>query len=124
MLIQELHLMTKDDGCPEFSPHFDELILRIIESYQTMANYIENSLEDKKLNGTIATFIEAEQSLLFGHWLHPTPKSRQGMANWQQISFAPELQGSFQLHYFRVDPKIVKESSVLEKVRVNSFISL
>ncbi|MDD1502773.1 IucA/IucC family protein [Lysinibacillus sp. CNPSo 3705] len=115
MLIQELHLMAKADGCPEFSPHFDELILRIIESYQTMANYIENSLKDKKQHGANATFIEAEQSLLFGHWLHPTPKSRQGMANWQQMSFAPELQGSFQLHYFRVDPKIVKESSVLEK---------
>ncbi|MED3802243.1 IucA/IucC family protein [Lysinibacillus xylanilyticus] len=114
-LIQELHLMAKADGCPGFSLHFDELILRIIESYQTMANYIENSLEDKKQNGANATFIEAEQSLLFGHWLHPTPKSRQGMADWQQTSFAPELQGSFQLHYFRVDHKIVKESSVLEK---------
>ncbi|MFJ7981538.1 IucA/IucC family protein [Lysinibacillus xylanilyticus] len=114
-LIQELHLMGKADGCPGLSPHFDELILRIIESYQTMANYIENSLEDKKQNGANATFIEAEQSLLFGHWLHPTPKSRQGMANWQQMSYAPELQGTFQLHYFRVDRKIVKESSVLEK---------
>ena len=114
-LIQELHLMTKSDGCPGLSPHFDELILRLIESYQTMANYIENSLEYKKQNGANATFIEAEQSLLFGHWLHPTPKSRQGMANWQQIDFAPELQGHFQLHYFRVDRKIVKESSVLEK---------
>ncbi|MFJ7886596.1 IucA/IucC family protein [Lysinibacillus xylanilyticus] len=114
-LIQELHLMAKADGCPGFSIHFDELILRIIESYQTMANYIENSLEDKKQNGANATFIEVEQSLLFGHWLHPTPKSRQGMADWQQTSFAPELQGSFQLHYFRVDHKIVKESSVLEK---------
>ncbi|MGE7926556.1 IucA/IucC family protein [Lysinibacillus xylanilyticus] len=114
-LIQELHLMGKADGCPGLSPHFDELILRIIESYQTMANYIENSLEDKKQNGANATFIEAEQSLLFGHWLHPTPKSRQGMANWQQTSYAPELQGTFQLHYFRVDRKIVKESSVLEK---------
>ncbi|WP_427110242.1 IucA/IucC family protein [Lysinibacillus xylanilyticus] len=114
-LIQELHLMAKADGCPGFSLHFDELILRIIESYQTMANYIENSLEDKKQNGANATFIEAEQSLLFGHWLHPTPKSRQGMADWQQTSFAPELQGSFQLHYFRVDHKIVKESSVLEE---------
>ncbi|MGN4123446.1 IucA/IucC family protein [Lysinibacillus sphaericus] len=114
-LIQELHLMAKADGCPGLSSHFDELILRIIESYQTMANYIEKSLEDKKQNGANDTFIEAEQSLLFGHWLHPTPKSRQGMANWQQTSFAPELQGSFQLHYFRVDRKIVKESSVLEK---------
>lgn len=114
-LIQELHLMAKADGCSELSSCFDELILRIIESYQTMANYIEKSLEDKKPNGANDTFIEAEQSLLFGHWLHPTPKSRQGMAIWQQTSFAPELQGSFQLHYFRVDRKIVKESSVLER---------
>ncbi|WP_306790464.1 IucA/IucC family protein, partial [Escherichia coli] len=37
------------------------------------------------------------------------------MADWQQTSFAPELQGSFQLHYFRVDRKMVKEASVLEK---------
>ena len=100
----------------ELSSHFDELILRLIESYQTMTNYIENRMEDfEEQNGANDTFIEAEQSLLFGHWLHPTPKSRQGMANWQQTSFAPELQGSFQLHYFRVDRKIVKESSVLEK---------
>lgn len=115
MLIQELHFMAKADGCSGVNSHFDELILRIIESYQTMANYIEKSLEDKKQNGVNDSFIEAEQSLLFGHWLHPTPKSRQGMASWQQTSFAPELQGSFQLHYFRVDRKIVKESSVLEK---------
>ncbi len=114
-LIQELHLMAKADGCLGLSSHFDELILRIIESYQTMANYIEKSLEGKKQNGSNCTFIEAEQSNLLGHWLHPTPKSRQGMADWQQTSFAPELQGSFQLHYFRVDRKIVKESSVLEK---------
>lgn len=114
-LIQELHLMAKADRCPGLSFRFDELILRIVESSQTMANYIEKSLEDKKTNVVSDTFIEAEQSLLFGHWLHPTPKSRQGMASWQQTSFAPELQGSFQLHYFRVDSNIVKESSVLEK---------
>ncbi|WP_155590834.1 IucA/IucC family protein [Lysinibacillus cavernae] len=113
--IQELHFMAKADGCHGLSSHFDELILRIIESYQTMANYIEKRLEDKKQNEENSTFIDAEQSLLLGHWLHPTPKSRQGMPDWQQTSFAPELQGSFQLHYFRVDRKNVKESSILEK---------
>ncbi|WP_107840248.1 IucA/IucC family protein [Metasolibacillus meyeri] len=114
-LIQELHLMAKMNGCSGLYSHFDELLLRIIESYQTMTNYIEKNLKDNKQNEAPATFIEAEQSLLFGHWLHPTPKSRQGMANWQQTNFAPELQGSFQLHYFRIDRKIVTESSVLEK---------
>ncbi|WP_447402309.1 IucA/IucC family siderophore biosynthesis protein [Lysinibacillus sp. fkY74-1] len=113
-LIQELHCTTKMDGCLKLSSHFDELILRIIESYQTMAHYIEKSFEGDKLHRASDTFIEAEQSLLLGHWLHPTPKSRQGMADWQQTSFAPELQGSFQLHYFRVDRKMVNEASVLE----------
>lgn len=115
ILIQELHLMAKANGCSGLYSHFDELIFRLMESYQTMANYIEKSLEDKKEDRMIATFIEAEQSLVFGHWLHPTPKSRQGMANWQQTNFAPELQGSFQLHYFHVDRQMVKESSILEK---------
>ncbi|MBG9691107.1 IucA/IucC family protein [Lysinibacillus sp. RSDA_15] len=113
-LIQELHCTTKMDGCLKLSSHFDELILRIIESYQTMAHYIEKSFEGDKQHRASDTFIEAEQSLLLGHWLHPTPKSRQGMADWQQTSFAPELQGSFQLHYFRVDRKMVNEASVLE----------
>ncbi|MBG9753973.1 siderophore biosynthesis protein [Lysinibacillus sphaericus] len=113
-LIQELHCTTKMDGCLKLSSHFDELILRIIESYQTMAHYIEKSFEGDKQHRASNTFIEAEQSLLLGHWLHPTPKSRQGMADWQQTSFAPELQGSFQLHYFRVDRKMVNEASVLE----------
>ncbi|MGG3800705.1 IucA/IucC family protein [Metabacillus fastidiosus] len=115
-LIQELHLMAKSNGCPEFVSHFDELIFRLIESYQTMANYIENRMEDEKnIHLEKSTFIETEQSLLFGHWFHPTPKSRQGMANWQHERFAPELQGSFQLHYFQVDQTIVQESSVLRK---------
>src|SRR5690606_30430799 len=36
------------------------------------------------------------------HWLHPTPKSRQGVADWQQLRFSPELKGQFPLHYFGV----------------------
>jgi spermidine-citrate ligase len=121
-LIQELHLTAKSNGCHELASHFDELILRLIESYHTMTNYIENRMEDfEKLYSENSTFIETEQSLLFGHWLHPTPKSRQGMANWQHAIFAPELCGSFLLHYFQIDRKIVKESSIL-KVRASEII--
>jgi spermidine-citrate ligase len=115
-LIHELHLMAKANGYGASASHFDELILRLIESYHTMTNYIENRIEDAEtLYSENSTFIENEQSLLFGHWLHPTPKSRQGMAGWQQKSFAPELKGTFQLHYFQVDCTIVKQASVLEE---------
>lgn len=113
-LIQELHLMAKSNGCHELASHFDELVLRLIESYQTMAAYIENRMNDEAcLYSEDISFIETEQSLLFGHWLHPTPKSRQGMAAWQHPSYAPELKGHFQLHYFQIDKEIVKESSIL-----------
>jgi siderophore synthetase component len=115
-LIHELHLMAKENGCHELASHFDELIVRLIGSYQTMTAYIENRMKDSAgLYSENGTFIETEQSLLFGHWLHPTPKSRQGMADWQHGSFAPELAGSFQLHYFQVDRQIVKEASVLKE---------
>ncbi|USK44803.1 IucA/IucC family protein [Cytobacillus oceanisediminis] len=111
-LIHEMHLMAKANGCHELASHFDELVLRMIESYQTMAAYIEARMNDEdSLYSEDCTFIEAEQSLLFGHWLHPTPKSRQGMTGWQQPSYAPELKGQFQLHYFQFDREMVKESS-------------
>lgn len=115
-LIQELHLMSKSTCDTEYASHYDELILRLIESYQTMTNYIEKRMNDliaPPFNGM--KFIAAEQSLHFGHWLHPTPKSRQGMAQWQHNSFAPELEGSFQLHYFQVNHKLIKESSILQE---------
>jgi siderophore synthetase component len=111
-LIHELHLMAKSNGCHELASHFDELVLRLIESYQTMALYIEERMNDENsLYSEEITFIEAEQSLLFGHWLHPTPKSRQGMAGWQHPQYAPELKGRFQLHYFLVDRELVREAS-------------
>ncbi|MCM3707846.1 MULTISPECIES: IucA/IucC family protein [Cytobacillus] len=111
-LIHELHLMAKSNGCHELASHFDELVLRLIESYQTMALYIEERMKDENsLYSEESTFIEAEQSLLFGHWLHPTPKSRQGMAGWQHPQYAPELKGCFQLHYFQVDRELVREAS-------------
>ncbi|MCV9888051.1 IucA/IucC family protein [Metabacillus halosaccharovorans] len=115
-LIQELHLMARANGCYELASHYDELILRVIESYQTMTHYIEERKEDLPLlSEGDSTFIENEQSLLFGHWLHPTPKSRQGMSNWQQQSFAPELKGKFQLHYFQVDQDLITESSSMSE---------
>ncbi|WP_231687668.1 IucA/IucC family protein [Bacillus sp. CHD6a] len=108
--IQELNLQAKNNNCHEMTSHYDELILRLIDSYHTICTYMEKSYfknNDKRVEDY--RFLESEQSLLFGHWLHPTPKSRQGMATWQHDLYAPELKGSFQLHFFEVDQSIVKE---------------
>lgn len=110
-LIQELNVLTEGG-----SSHYDELILRLIDSYQTMSRFIEERKEEGEvLYSVYNRFIESERSLLFGHWFHPTPKSRQGMLTWQQKQFSPELEGAFKLHYFKVKREWIKEDSALEK---------
>ncbi|MET0574979.1 MAG: IucA/IucC family protein [Mesorhizobium sp.] len=61
-------------------------------------------------------FIAAEQSLYFRHPLHPTPKSLQGMADWQQAAYAPELRGGFQLIYFAATAHLVRGDSARDAV--------
>ncbi|MGF6174367.1 IucA/IucC family protein [Ensifer sp. 4252] len=85
-----------------------ELLIRVLESYQQTALYIDKALPYRENAGE---FLEAEQSLVFGHWLHPTPKSRQGMTYWQQESYAPELRGQFKLHYFAAKMDHVSHAS-------------
>lgn len=85
-----------------------ELLLRVIDSHQQININIEHALA-KPDEGN--DFIAAEQSLVFGHWLHPTPKSRQGMTFWQQETYAPEFHGRFQLHYFAARSDLVSHAS-------------
>ena len=90
-----------------------ELLMRIHESYQAMATYLEARQGDLTLSSL--SFIQSEQNILFGHWLHPTPKSKLGLAFWQQAHYSPELKGHFALHYFAVDLSIVTQASLFEK---------
>ncbi len=60
-------------------------------------------------------FRDAEQALPYGHLLHPTPKSRRGIADRDAPTYAPELGGSFRLHYFRADPDVVAQESAREE---------
>ncbi|QJD68592.1 iron transporter [Xanthomonas campestris pv. badrii] len=52
--------------------------------------------------------IDAEQSLLWGHALHPTPKSREGVALDQVLACAPEARAAFPLFWFRIDPRLLR----------------
>lgn len=90
-----------------------ELTARTIESHQVMTQYLEARHRDPALKRL--SFIDSEQSVLFGHWLHPTPKSRQGMHNWQHQHYAPELKGRFKLHFFAAKRQLVIQSSAASK---------
>ncbi|MFC8451151.1 IucA/IucC family protein [Kitasatospora sp. NPDC057223] len=58
-------------------------------------------------------FLAAEQALLLGHPLHPTPKSRDGLGPAQSAAYSPELRGSFQLHWYAVDRDLLAAGSAL-----------
>jgi siderophore synthetase component len=88
-----------------------ELLGRMLGSYQAMTYFLNQRVGDKLLNSP--NFIDSEQSILYGHWLHPAPKSQQGIAFWQQAFYSPELCGRFKLHYFSADRSLVKEGSSL-----------
>ena len=98
-----------------------ELLSRLLGSYQTMAHFLRQRAGDTTLNSL--DFINSEQSILYGHWLHPTPKSQQGIAFWQQAFYSPELCGRFKLHYFSADKSLVKEGSSLAQSTSEIIVS-
>ncbi|MBK5567687.1 IucA/IucC family protein [Ensifer sp. SSB1] len=114
-LISALHILIHecyrqvDDAHADALRGFElELLVRVLESYQQTALYIDKAQPEPENGGD---FIEAEQALVFGHWQHPTPKSRQGMTYWQQESYAPELRGQFKLHHFAAKTDCVRHAS-------------
>ncbi|ARI76612.1 IucA/IucC family protein [Halobacillus mangrovi] len=93
----------------------DELLLRVILSCKKIRTYVEKCAEDRlHLTNEQFDFIEAEQSLLFGHLLHPTPKSKQGLTDKEDEIYSPEQKGEFQLHYFAAKPSIVDQDSSIK----------
>ncbi|NEB80226.1 iron transporter [Streptomyces sp. SID14478] len=56
-------------------------------------------------------FLAAEQALLLGHPLHPTPKSREGLSEAESRRYSPELRGSFPLHWIAVAPAALAHDS-------------
>ena len=96
----------------------DELAGRATESAERIAAHLADRAahptppdQDQDTSGAPTTpFLAAEQALLAGHPLHPTPKSRDGLA---EPAYSPELRGGFQLDWFSVDESLIAEDSEL-----------
>ncbi|MEU0895489.1 IucA/IucC family protein [Streptomyces massasporeus] len=56
-------------------------------------------------------FLSAEQALVLGHPLHPSPKSREGLSDAEALLYSPELHGSFPLHWMAVAPSVLATDS-------------
>ncbi|MEA5598162.1 IucA/IucC family protein [Rivularia sp. UHCC 0363] len=96
--------------------HQDELLSRVIQSNSYIEKFVRERKQDREsLYNFNNSFIDTEQALVFGHHLHPTPKSRQGFSESELFTYSPELKGSFPLHYFRAHQSITVEGSGLSQ---------
>lgn len=85
----------------------DEFLHQVDSSHRTLATAL--ATRDAEPHG-LPDYLTSEQSLLFGHRFHPTPKARTGDADvWQ--SYAPEAGASFPLRHLAVRDHLIAEES-------------
>ncbi|MBA3575549.1 MAG: hypothetical protein H0W37_11455, partial [Pseudonocardiales bacterium] len=90
-----------------------ELAAQIDNSVARTTHYLERGRPPRpEAMDPRARTRHAEQSLLFGHPFHPTPKSAEGFSATDLAAYAPELGVSFALHYFAVAPELLVEDRV------------
>ena len=79
-----------------------DLVARVADSLRRTVTFIRERRERPSDGPDL--FLAAEQALVLGHPLHPTPKSREGLCEAEARSYSPELRGSFPLHWLAVAP--------------------
>ncbi|AYN39039.1 iron transporter [Streptomyces dangxiongensis] len=87
----------------------DDLVARVADSVRRTAAFIRHRRDHPADAPDL--FLSAEQSLLLGHPLHPTPKSREGLTEAEAQRYSPELHGSFPLHWLAVAPSVLATDS-------------
>ena len=86
-----------------------DLVARVADSLRRTVTFITDR-RARPADGP-DLFLSAEQALLLGHPLHPTPKSREGLSEAEVRLYSPELRGSFPLHWLAVAPSVLATDS-------------
>lgn len=84
---------------------------RVADSARRAADHVRHRRAHPDDPPCTTPFLAAEQALLLGHPLHPTPKSRDGLTTAEAAAYAPELRGGFPLHWFAVHTDLVTQDS-------------
>ncbi|MFJ6465049.1 IucA/IucC family protein [Streptomyces sp. NPDC091387] len=88
-----------------------DMVARVADSVRRTAGFIDGQRRRPTAPDEADLFLTAEQSLLLGHPLHPSPKSREGLSDSESRLYAPELNGSFPLHWMAVDRSVLASDS-------------
>lgn len=87
-----------------------ELVGRVADSVRRTAAFLAHR-RTRPADDCGSPFLAAEQSLILGHPLHPTPKSREGLSDAEAGLYSPELRGRFPLHWMAVDRSVLTTDS-------------
>ncbi|GAA2092082.1 IucA/IucC family protein [Streptomyces albiaxialis] len=88
-----------------------ELVGRVADSVRRTAAFLAERRAAPRSAPHGDVFLDAEQSLLFGHPLHPTPKSREGLSEAESRAYSPETRGAFALHWMAAEPSVLAGDS-------------
>ncbi|MFI5633148.1 IucA/IucC family protein [Streptomyces sp. NPDC051664] len=88
-----------------------DMVARVADSVRRTAGFIAERRRAPTAPADADLFLTAEQSLLLGHPLHPSPKSREGLSEAESRLYSPELHGSFPLHWMAVDRSVLATES-------------
>ncbi|MGP4000793.1 IucA/IucC family protein [Streptomyces sp. 8N706] len=88
-----------------------ELVGRVADSVHRTTAFIAGRRAHPAVPLAGDLFLDGEQSLILGHPLHPTPKSREGLSDAETQAYSPELRGSFPLHWLAVDRAVLATDS-------------
>ena len=102
-------LLARESGCG--AADGADLAARVADSVARTAAFLTERRSRPEPAGKTPPFLDAEQSLVLGHPLHPTPKSRQGLSEAEFRAYSPELRGSFPLHWLAVDRRVLAADS-------------
>ncbi|WP_371602698.1 iron transporter [Streptomyces sp. NBC_01220] len=88
-----------------------DMVARVADSVRRTAGFIDVQRRHPTAPAEADLFLTAEQSLLLGHPLHPSPKSREGLSDSESRLYSPEAHGSFALHWMAVDRSVLATDS-------------
>ncbi|MFG3155080.1 IucA/IucC family protein [Streptomyces sp. NPDC048219] len=97
------------EAAGEAGAHGTDLVARVADSARRTAVFLQD--RRRRPDDGPDLFLTAEQALLLGHPLHPTPKSREGLTDAEALRYSPELRGSFPLHWLAVAPSVLATDS-------------
>ena len=86
-----------------------DLLEQVKNSVQYVTYFCEKKLHAPVTTSIVEDFITAEQGLLLGHPFHVTSKAISGFNEDDLNRYSPELGASFKLHYFAVQPELLKQ---------------